>query len=378
MPFVVAFVMAFGLAATSVAVADHYHVCCGTFGTGHALVHGYSTTDDTWHGRSHAANVVQAHYCAAGASGSTLGDSYVSGQSTCQIQVWGNQFVQGLGENCHSWGYVDWPGITSAHYHSHHNVCGNHAGANPWETTVNTRIKLAAVVAAGMGLGAAAGASLSIGSGAETGDRRAAFAETVPATPETARIGTRDAADPRGGPPWALKEFLAVDGRVCARPGRRQADKVGGLTDKGQVREGNLTIGAICLDRAALDAEVPVDWHISTDHLNPLTGQRDPVTYVWGFVAAGYETVRIKTRTAETAAEVTDRGGFIAVVPGDGVADPSSIQLAAVSPEGKSVNVSVPPVDPALLERIRVMRDPAKVKEAAEAAEKRQHPEAVE
>jgi hypothetical protein len=109
------------------ASAGHYHVCCAPAGTGHALVHGGSTTDNVWHGRSEAGQVLGAHYCAAGSDGYGLkGSSTVDGNITCEVQVSGDPFIANDTE-CHSWGYVSWGTVTPAHYHYHHDVCGTAA-----------------------------------------------------------------------------------------------------------------------------------------------------------------------------------------------------------------------------------------------------------
>lgn len=113
-----------------IAGAGHYHVCCGgsIYETGHALVHGQSDSDNVWHGRSTANNVLVQRYCAAGSSGSGLkGDDYAGSGQTCEVQVSGSQFYYRDAGYCWSWGHVN-PndGATSAHYHYAHNrsSCG--------------------------------------------------------------------------------------------------------------------------------------------------------------------------------------------------------------------------------------------------------------
>jgi hypothetical protein len=121
---------AFGFAVAS-ASGDHYHVCCGggIYQTGHALVHGASDSDNVWHGRSTANQVLVQRYCAAGSSGSGLkGYSYAGTNQTCEIQVSGSAFYYHDIEQCYAWGYIDpHDGVTSAHYHYAHNrfSCGS-------------------------------------------------------------------------------------------------------------------------------------------------------------------------------------------------------------------------------------------------------------
>ena len=121
----------FSLAGASSALANHYHDCCGfPWATGHALVHGGSTGDQVWHGRSTANNVLATRHCAAGSQGAgTKGQTLAGSQSTCEIQVSRNYFIANDTE-CLAWGYEnkDYGGSglpgNSPHFHNAHNPCG--------------------------------------------------------------------------------------------------------------------------------------------------------------------------------------------------------------------------------------------------------------
>lgn len=120
----------FSLTGGAAAFAGHYHNCCGfPWATGHALVHGGSTTDGVWHGRSTNNNVLATRHRAAGSTGAGVkGQSFAGAGATCQIMVTRNQFIANDTE-CHAWGYENknyygelpenWP-----HFHDHHNPCG--------------------------------------------------------------------------------------------------------------------------------------------------------------------------------------------------------------------------------------------------------------
>ncbi len=125
-PSLIAAIAAFAFGGgVSAAAANHYHVCCGATATGHALVHGGSQSDNVWHGRSTANGYFDTRYCAAGSDASGLKGSSTGGaNTTCQIQVAGNQFISGDNEYCHSWGFEDKGTFDNGHYHSHHSTCG--------------------------------------------------------------------------------------------------------------------------------------------------------------------------------------------------------------------------------------------------------------
>jgi hypothetical protein len=105
------------------AIAGHYHVTGNYGGTGHALVHGASTTDDVWHGRTTPAQVTGTHWCGAGDEGRGMVlVSSGNGSTTCTATVRADYFYAHSRE-CYSFGYADYPNVVSAHYHYHHDAC---------------------------------------------------------------------------------------------------------------------------------------------------------------------------------------------------------------------------------------------------------------
>jgi len=129
--FGVAFVFGAGV---QVASAEHYHICCSDiYGSGHALVHGGSTRDGVWHGRSTGNNVLVTRYCEAGSAGAgRKGFDTAFASETCEVQVRDSGYY--LDRECNSYGYIDYGtdgGGNRPHSHGSHRICADAADAYP-------------------------------------------------------------------------------------------------------------------------------------------------------------------------------------------------------------------------------------------------------
>lgn len=170
---------------------------------------------------------------------------------------------------------------------------------------------------------------------------------------ETAKVNAADAADPRGGPPWAMLEYRTADGRRCGKPGRRVGGQVGILRRDGSLGGTDPSEGGVCVDVSAIPREAPLVWHVSALLEDPQTGRRDPVSFVWGLARPEVEAVRVSTRLGERRAAVGPGGTWIAVLPGQ--VAPDGATLTALLADGSTREVTIPPPDPAIR---RQMLDP--------------------
>lgn len=103
--------------------AGHYHVAGSYGGSGQALVHGESTNDQIWHGRTTPAQVTGTHICGAGddARGLVVVDqNNSSGNCTASLRA---DYFYTFSRECLSFGYADYPNagigehIHRAHYY---------------------------------------------------------------------------------------------------------------------------------------------------------------------------------------------------------------------------------------------------------------------
>lgn len=106
------------------AQATHYHVTGNYGGSGHALVHGDSTGDQIWHGRTTPAQVTGNHYCGAGDAGRGL---VIADQNNslgnCTATLRADQFIYNSRE-CKSFGYANYPNAAiGEHTHGSHVGC---------------------------------------------------------------------------------------------------------------------------------------------------------------------------------------------------------------------------------------------------------------
>ncbi|MBA2346855.1 MAG: hypothetical protein H0V81_01035 [Solirubrobacterales bacterium] len=119
--------------------------------------------------------------------------------------------------------------------------------------------------------------------------------------------------NPTGGPPWAVAEYKTADGRVCAKPGREVAGKVGALDGRGKVVGSDSQEGGDCLDPEQL--EDAISYHVSTIYRDPTTNAPAPVSFIWGHARADVESVQVTTEKGVRNVDV--RGSsYIVVVPG--------------------------------------------------------------
>lgn len=173
------------------------------------------------------------------------------------------------------------------------------------------------------------------------GDQRSAPSGEAPLDRGSAAIRVPDAADPRGGPPWAVKEFRTQDGRFCAKPGRRVGGEVGSLARDGHVVGAGIDEGGVCNDVEALAPREPIGWHVSSQIQDPRTGRTDPVSFTWGFARPEVERVTVETRQGTRTVPVSAGHTFIAVTPGR--AAPYGVTLIAHLADGSERRVAVPP-----------------------------------
>jgi hypothetical protein len=157
----------------------------------------------------------------------------------------------------------------------------------------------------------------------------------------SASIGTPDAADPRGGPPWAMMEYSTADGRNCGKPGRRIGHLVGSLSRTGELVGTDIDEGGVCIDVEAIPESEPLSWQISSLLEDPLSGEPDPVTFIWGLARPEVRKVLITTQFGKRIAPVGPGHTFIAVVRGQ--AAPYGVTLTAVLADQSSTDVVVPP-----------------------------------
>lgn len=200
---------------------------------------------------------------------------------------------------------------------------------------------LLAIAAVGAG---AVGAA--VGQEATAPPLRSAAADQLAIREETVRIGAADAADPRGGPPWAMLEYSTADGRRCGKPGRRVGGRVGVLRQDGSLGGTEPAEGGVCVDVASLPSAAPLVWHVSALLEDPLSGRRDPVSFVWGLARPEVRSVRVSTRVGERLAPVGPGGTYIAVLPGQ--VAPYGATLTAMLDDGTTREVTVPPPDPVI------------------------------
>lgn len=173
-----------------------------------------------------------------------------------------------------------------------------------------------------------------------------AAADELAIQEETVRVGTADATDPRGGPPWAMLEYSAADGRRCGKPGRRVGGRVGVLRRNGSLGGTEPSEGGVCVDVSSLSDAAPLVWHVSALLEDPTSGRRDPVSFVWGLARPEVESVRVSTQVGERVARVGPGGTYIAVLPGQ--VAPYGATLTAMLDDGSTREVTVPPPDPAI------------------------------
>ena len=181
--------------------------------------------------------------------------------------------------------------------------------------------------------------------GGSKSDPRAGPSSDAVLDAATSAVRTPAVADPRGGPPWVIREYQTTDGRHCAKPGRQLGAEVGSLRARSDGRGydavgTSIGEGGDCVDVDAIPEGAPLAWHIASDQHDPSTGQRRPVSYIWGLARPEVNRINIQTRSGSTTAAVTAGHAFIAVLGGDVAAD--EVTLEAVLGDDSSRTITVP------------------------------------
>jgi hypothetical protein len=146
-------------------------------------------------------------------------------------------------------------------------------------------------------------------SGSPALDRLIAASQTKPALAPLAGTFTLETrvADPAGGAPWVLVVWRTRTGGWCTYPGREQAGRILGTRTNGALGTFPFQEGGSCSDKP-----------LARDGVNVAaqTYAGGPTT-VHGVV--GKDVVAVRVPTVPGVGELTpsDRGGFLAVIPGE-------------------------------------------------------------
>ncbi len=110
-------------AVVRVALADHWHAWCSSGGSAyHGLVHGGSSSDNTWRSQIENSCGNYTKYCEVGSVGAGSMGYAVETYNTCDRRGDGG-YTPAKNTECWGWSYVDYANRFSGHYHYAHNRC---------------------------------------------------------------------------------------------------------------------------------------------------------------------------------------------------------------------------------------------------------------
>lgn len=147
------------------------------------------------------------------------------------------------------------------------------------------------------------------------------------AGPPTRMVGS-GAADPSGGPPWALRGHRSADGRLCLEVGRARDGRFGDARADGKVSERDTHPEAgMCVDPDAEPAQMALNQYPAADG----QGQR---TVLFGVVDDPVGAVRVTVAGREHRPPVSD-GAFVLAF--DGRLDPDAVDVHLELKDGRVV-----------------------------------------